>query len=158
MADLNETAVPVSATDLDSMKDQYLTFEIDHEDYGIEIKFVEDIIRMQAITKVPDLPAYIEGITNLRGDLIGVIDVRKRFQKEMKEYDELNCIIVIEYNEFMLGLIVDSVKEVIPIEADNIAPPPSAKLRNYNQYIRNIGKVNQSVKLLLDLDRFLAQE
>jgi purine-binding chemotaxis protein CheW len=142
----------------DAMKDQYLTFEIDGEDYGIEIKFVEDIIRMQTITKVPDMPPFVEGITNLRGDLIGVIDVRKRFQKTPKDFDDLNCIIVIEYNEFKLGLIVDSVKETIAIESDNVVQPPNAKLRYYNQFIRNIGKVGQSVRLLLDLDRLLAQE
>jgi purine-binding chemotaxis protein CheW len=158
MADVNDMAGSVLSGELDTMKDQYLTFEIDNEDYGIEIKYVEDIIRMQAITRVPDLPAFIEGVTNLRGELIGVIDVRKRFQKMQKEYDDLNCIIVIEYNEFKLGLIVDSVKEVIPIESDNITPPPNAKLRYYNQYIRNIGKVGQTVRLLLDLEKFLAQE
>jgi purine-binding chemotaxis protein CheW len=142
----------------DSMKDQYLTFSIDNEDFGIEISYVQNIVRMQPITRVPDMPDYIVGITNLRGDLIGVLDVRKRFQKPPKDYDESNCIIFIEYNEYVLGLIVDSIKATVTIEASDICPPPMAKLNHHNQYIRNIGKVGKTVQLLLDMDRFLAQD
>lgn len=142
----------------DTIKDQYLTFEIDGEDYGIEIAYVKEIIKMQAITKVPEMPDYIEGITNLRGDLIGVLDVRKRFGKMPKEYDEATCIIVIMYSNYTLGMIVDAVKETATIPESNVTPPPNAKLNHHNQFIRNIGKVGKTVKLLLDLERFLAQE
>ena len=143
----------------DSIKDQYLTFEIDGEDYGVEIANVKEIIPIQPITWVPDMPDFIEGITNLRGDLIGVLDVRKRFGKLPKEYDESTCIIVIIHNEYaLLGLIVDAIKETATIQEEQIAPPPSAKLNHINHYIRNIGRVNGSVKLLMDLERFLAQD
>jgi len=146
----------------DSIKDQYLTFEIDNEDYGVGIANVKEVIVMQTITRVPDMPAYIEGITNLRGDLIGVLDVRKRFGKPPKEYDDETCIIVIMHGDFTLGLIVDAVKETATIQEHQIAPPPSAKLARYNQYIKNIGRViipnGEEVKLLLDLDKFLAQD
>jgi purine-binding chemotaxis protein CheW len=144
----------------DSIKDQYLTFEIDGEDYGVEIANVKEIIPISAhpITKVPDMPDFIEGITNLRGDLIGVLDVRKRFGKPPKEYDDATCIIVIMHGDFTLGLIVDAVKETATIQEHNISPPPSAKLSNINYYIRNIGRVGNDVKLLIDLERFLSQE
>ena len=141
----------------DTMKDMFFIFEIDDEDYGVEVANVKEIISMQKITKVPQLPGFIEGITNLRGDLIGVLDVRKRFGKEPKEYDEQTCIVVIVYSGYTLGLIVDGVKATQTIESENVAPPPNAKLNSYNQFIRNIGKVGNSVKLLLDLDRFLEQ-
>jgi purine-binding chemotaxis protein CheW len=142
----------------DSIKDQYLTFEIDGEDYGVEIANVKEVIVMQPITKVPDMPEYIEGITNLRGDLIGVLDVRKRFGKMPKEHDDETCIIVIMYGDFTLGLIVDAVKETATIQEEFISPPPSAKLNHVNHYIRNIGQMGDEVKLLMDLERFLTQD
>lgn len=142
----------------DTIKDQYLTFEIDGEDYGIEIARVQEIIPMQAITKVPEMPDYIEGITNLRGDLIGVLDVRKRFGKPPKEYDEATCIIVLICTDYFLGMIVDAVKETATIPEANIIPPPSVKLSRHNQFIRNIGKMGDEVLLLLDLEKFLAQD
>jgi purine-binding chemotaxis protein CheW len=142
----------------DSIKDQFLTFEIDNEDYGVEIANVKEVIVMQPITRVPDMPDFIEGITNLRGDLIGVLDVRKRFGKPPKEYDAETCIIVIMHGDYTLGLIVDKVKETATIQEHQITPPPSAKLSHVNHYIRNIGKVDNDVKLLMDLERFLAQE
>ncbi|MCL1844443.1 MAG: chemotaxis protein CheW [Defluviitaleaceae bacterium] len=142
----------------DTIKDQYLTFAIEDEDYGVEIAYVKEIIKMQSITKVPDMPNFIEGITNLRGDLIGVLDVRKRFGKPFKEHDEETCIIVIVYGDYTLGMIVDAVQETAIIPEERIAPPPSAKLSYANQFVRNIGKVNDEVKLLLDVERFLAQD
>lgn len=143
----------------DLIKDQYLTFRIEDEDYGVEIACVKEIIKMEAIRKVPEMPMYIEGIINLRGDLIGVLDVRKRFGKPAKEYDEETCIIVIIHEDYgALGIIVDAVQETATIPESKISPPPSAKLSYQNQFIRNLGKVGDDVKLLLDVDRFLAQE
>ena len=142
----------------DAMKDMFFIFEIDGEDYGVEVAYVREIIPMQKITRVPKMPHFIEGITNLRGDLIGVLDIRKRFGKVPKEYDEHTCIVVILYNNYNLGLIVDSVKAALTIKSENVSPPPIAKLNTYNQFIRNIGKVGPSdVKLLLDLEKFLEQ-
>ncbi len=141
----------------DTTKDKYLTFVIDVEEYGIEIANIKEIISVCPITKVPETPSYVEGIINLRGDIIPVIDVRKRFMKEPKEYDELTCIVVIEYGAYTLGLIVDNVREVMHIEEENILPPPSAKLNYYNQFIKNIGRVGDEIKFLMDLDRFLME-
>jgi purine-binding chemotaxis protein CheW len=142
----------------DTIKDQYLTFAIEDEDYGVEIAYVKEIIKMQPITKVPEMPSFIEGIINLRGDLIGVLDVRKRFNKPSKEHDEETCIIVLTYADYTLGIIVDAVQETAIIPEDRITAPPSAKLSYANQFIRNIGKVGDDVKLLLDVERFLAQD
>ena len=142
----------------DLIKDQYLTFAIEDEVYGVEIAYVKEISQMLPITKVPHMPDYIEGIANLRGELIGVIDVRKRFRKTPKEHDEQTCIIIIMNEDYLLGLIVDAVKETATIQSFNISPPPSAKLSYTNNFIRNIGKIGDSVNLLLDLERFLAQD
>jgi purine-binding chemotaxis protein CheW len=142
----------------DTIKDQYLTFAIEDEDYGVEIAYVKEIIKMTPITKVPEMPSFIEGLINLRGDLIGVLDVRKRFGKPSKEHDEETCIIVLNYGEFTLGMIVDAVQETATIPDERISAPPSAKLSYANQFIRNIGKVGAEVKLLMDVERFLAQD
>ena len=139
----------------DTTKDQYLTFEIDGEEYAVGIAYVNEIVNMKPITKVPDTPDYLEGIINVRGDIAPVINVRKRFLKPSEGFDESNCIVFVLYKGYYLGLIADSVKEVIFIEEEFIVPPPSAKLSYHNQFIKSIGKVGTKVKLLLDLDRFL---
>ena len=141
----------------DTIKDMFFIFEIDGEDYGVEVSNVKEIIKVRKIARVPKMPNFIEGITNLRGDLIGVLDVRARFGKPRKPHDEETCIVVIVFNQYTLGLIVDNVKAAQTIPPENVAPPPSAKLNNYNQFIRNIGNVGDGVKLLLDLERFLEQ-
>ena len=155
MAELEEKEI---ITGNDTTKDRYLTFYIDSEEYGLDISSVKEIIEMVPITKVPESPEFVEGIINLRGDIIGVLDVRKRFSKYPKPYDEHTCIVVVDYDEYTLGLIVDSVSEVMTIAEDNISPPPNAKLSHYNQYIRNIGQVENGVVLLLDLEKLLQQE
>jgi len=148
-----------AASAIDTTKDRYMTFNIDSEEYGLEISAVKEIIEMVPITRIPESPEYVEGIINLRGDIIGVLDVRKRFSKVPKPYDAQTCIIVVEHEEYTLGLIVDSVNEVATIAEENIAAPPNAKLNHHNQYIRNIGQLeNNEVILLLDLEKLLQQE
>lgn len=142
----------------ETTKDQYLTFELDNEEYAVGIAYVREITQMQPITKVPETPDYVEGIINVRGDIAPVINVRKRFMKETKPFDESNCIVFVIYKDYYLGLIADAVKEVIFIYEDSIVPPPSAKLSFHNQFVKNIGKVGTKVKLILDLDRFLLQD
>lgn len=144
-----------STIEEDTTKDKYLTFIIDGEDYGIDICYVIEIITVTAITWVPETTDEIKGIINLRGSIIPVIDVRTRFRKEEKPYDELTCIIVIEYEEYTVGLIVDTVNEVLHIPEEFISSPPNAKLKYQNKFIKNIGRVGEDVQLLLDVDKFL---
>lgn len=139
------------------IKDQYLTFEIDKEDYGISIENIKEIISITAITEVPHTEDYIKGIINLRGDILPVIDIRRRFLKQERPYDELTCIVIVEYKSYVLGLIVDQVKEVFFINDKNIETPPNAKLKFENQFIKNIGRVDEDIKLILDIDRLLIE-
>ena len=140
----------------DTTRDKFLTFMVDSEEYGIEIAKIREIISITKITKVPESPDYVKGIINLRGDIVPVLDVRTRFGKPTKTHDALTCIVVIEYSDYKIGLIVDSVNEVTYIDERNILPPPSSKINYYNQFVRNIGLIGESVKLLLDLDRLMA--
>lgn len=139
----------------DTTKDKYLTFEIDNEEYGVDISNVIEIITMSAITWVPETPDFLKGLINLRGSIIPVIDARLRFKKPEKEYDSLTCIIVIEYENYTVGVIVDTVNEVMHIPEESVSLPPNAKLKYQNKFIKSIGKVGSDVQLLLDVDKFL---
>ena len=138
----------------DTQKGKFLTFCIGNEFYGIEISYVTEIIGLQSITEIPEMPTYIKGIINLRGKIIPVMDVRLRFRKPFREYNDRTCIVVIDIKEVPMGLIVDSVSEVISISNEEIVIPPTMT-KEGNKYIKGIGKVGNEVKLLLDSDRLL---
>ena len=139
----------------DTQKDRYLTFVLGEECYGIEIKYVTEIIGMHAIAVIPEIPDYVKGIINLRGKIIPVIDVRIRFKKEVKSYNDRTCVIVVDINDLSIGLIVDSVAEVLTIPEQEIVDPPRINKGVNNRYIKKIGKVGNEVKLLLDCDKLL---
>lgn len=141
----------------DTQKGKYLTFSLGSETYGIEIKHVTEIIGIQPVTEVPELPEYIGGIINLRGKIIPVMDVRLRFKKAFREYNDRTCIIVIDIGDISIGLIVDSVSEVLAIPEEDIVPPPEINKGLGNRYIKAIGKVGNDVKLLLNCDKLLEE-
>jgi len=142
----------------DTQRGKFLTFSIGKEAYGFEIKYVTEIIGIQDITEVPELPVYVKGIINLRGKIIPVMDVRLRFKKEPLDYNDRTCIVVIDIHDISIGLIVDHVAEVLVISEENIVAPPTLKTGFHNRYIKGIGKVGSEVKLLLDCDKLLNDE
>jgi purine-binding chemotaxis protein CheW len=139
----------------DTQKGKFLTFCLGKEVYVIEIKFVTEIIGVQPITEVPELPGYVKGIINLRGKIVPVIDVRLRFKKEPVEYDDRTCIIVVEAAEGSVGLIVDNVAEVLSIPDEDIIPPPDISRGSENKYLKAIGKVGEEVKLILECEKLM---
>ena len=143
--------------DHDSMDGMYLTFELATEGYGLEIRNVIEIIGIQAVTKVPDMPSHVIGVLNLRGKVIPIIDVRLRFNLELREYDERTCIIVVDVDGNSVGLVVDKVNEVVDIPATSIEPAPSAG-RDGARYIQGLGKLDQQVKILLDTRALITDE
>jgi len=138
----------------DTQKGKFLTFTLGNEFYGIEIMHVTEIIGIQVITEVPELPEYIRGIINLRGKIIPVMDVRLRFKKPFREYNDRTCIIVVDIKDISIGLIVDCVSEVLSIPDGEIVPPPDVS-KGGNKYIKAIGKVGNEVKLLLNCTKLL---
>jgi len=142
----------------DTQKDKFLTFSMGRESYGIEIQYVTEIIGIQAITEVPELPSYVKGIINLRGKIVPVMDVRLRFKKEPREYNDRTCVIVIDIGDLSIGLIVDSVSEVLTIPEQDIEEPPQMNKGLNNRYIKNIGKVGNDIKLLLDCEKLLTDD
>ena len=146
--------IDINDIEEDTQKGKYLTFVLDNESYGIGINNVTEIIGIQPITLIPELPDYIKGIINLRGKIIPVMDVRLRFKKSFREYNDRTCIIVVDINDLSIGLIVDSVSEVLIILDQDIVPPPNLN-KVSNKYIRGIGKVDKEVRLILDCDKLI---
>lgn len=150
--------VQTNSSDLADDKKKYLIFQLGNESYGLEIFHVNEIIGVQTITEVPEQPNYIKGIINLRGKIIPVLDVRIRFKKQERAYDERTCIIVVDVMAFHVGLIIDRVVEVVDIPINNISPPPKLAGDYKNRYISGIGRIGQEVKLLLDCSKLLLDE
>jgi len=142
----------------DTQKNRFLTFSLDKETYGVEIKYVIEIIGIQTITEIPELPEYIKGIINLRGKIIPVMDVRLRFKKDPLEYNDRTCVIIVDMNEILIGLIVDKVAEVVRIAEEDIIEPPKINKEIKNIYIKNIGRIGDNVKLLLDCEKLLTED
>ena len=157
-ADKNLLEELLDDEDEDTQRDRYLTFRLGKEDYGIEIAHVTEIVGIQKITEVPDMPGFVKGVINLRGQVIPVIDVRVRFGMEPREYDDRTCVIVVKVRETSIGLIVDTVSEVREIPADNVSPPPKASTGTSGRYILGLGKVGDEVKILLDVQKLLFED
>ena len=154
---MTETAEQIMEME-DTQHGRFLTFSLGKEVFGIEISYVTEIIGIQPITEVPEVPSYVRGIINLRGKIIPVIDVRLKFHKALVEYNDRTCIIVIDIQEVSIGLIVDNVAEVLSIGDEEIVPPPDYKTGFQNRYIKGIGKVANEIKLLLNCDKLLKDE
>ena len=144
----------------DTQKGKYVTFKSGNEYFGLKIQYVNEIIGFQEITAVPESEEYIKGLINLRGKIIPVIDVRLRFKQEPFEYTDRTCIIVINVNQLVVGLIVEKIAEVVEIQEENILPAPTIGKadKSQNKYVYGIGKVGDQVTLLLDPDRLLNDE
>ncbi|MCL2753671.1 MAG: chemotaxis protein CheW [Defluviitaleaceae bacterium] len=142
-------------TAADITRNLYLSFVIEDEQYAVEISSIKEIIGVVPITVVPQTEKYIKGIINLRGDIIPVIDMRLRFMKPEIEYDDQTCIVVVLYEDYILGLIVDRIIGVYTLEDGMISSPPNSKLSYANQFVKNIGRKDEGIMLLLDLEKIL---
>ena len=138
---------------------KYLTFVLENEEYGIRIQNVREIIGMMDITSVPNSPDFIKGVINLRGKVIPIVDLRTRFGMTASETTDRTCIIVVEINRdearIVIGLVVDSVSEVLAIKGEDIEETPSFGTRLDTRYILGMAKQDGGVKILLDIDRVL---
>jgi purine-binding chemotaxis protein CheW len=138
---------------------KYLTFALGSEEYGLEILKVREIIGYMDITAVPRTPAHVRGVINLRGQVISVTDLRKRFGMPAVEKTDQTCIIVVEIQSegrrMSMGIVVDRVSEVLNIPAANIEDAPSFGANIDTSFILGMGKIGHSVKMLLDIDKVL---
>ncbi|MBF0469405.1 MAG: purine-binding chemotaxis protein CheW [Desulfamplus sp.] len=145
---------------LNQREGKYLTFSLAGEEYGISILQVKEIIGMMPITLVPRTPDFVKGVINLRGKVIPVIDLRLRFSMTEGQYTERTCIVVVEittdHGEMIIGIVVDSVSEVLGIKEENIEDSPSFGTNLDSEYILGMAKLEGGVKILLDIDKVLS--
>jgi purine-binding chemotaxis protein CheW len=138
---------------------EVLFFTLDDTVYGIEIKYINEIIGIEDITIVPKIPSHVKGVINIRGKVVPVISIRNRFGMEEIPTDDRTCIIVIEFDDGnQVGIIVDRVQEVVVVKSEYISRTPDYKNVNANRYIKNIIEINDDVKLLLDCDKLILDD
>jgi Chemotaxis signal transduction protein len=137
---------------------QLVTFSIGEEEFGVDILKVQEIIRTMEITKVPRAEVFVEGVINLRGKVIPIIDLRRRFGLATRPHDKHTRIIVIEIVDMIVGFVVDSVSEVLRIPTSTVEPPPPVVGGVGSDYISGVGKLEDKLLILLDLDKLLSRE
>lgn len=137
---------------------QLVSFKIGEEEFGVEILKVQEINRMLSITKVPNAPSFVEGVVNLRGKVIPIIDLRSRLNMEKKESDSKTRIVVVEIDGKIVGFIVDEVSEVLRIPRNITEAPPTVVAGIDSDYITAVGKLEDRLLILLDLDKVLKSD
>lgn len=137
---------------------QVVSFNLRGEEYAVEITKVKEIILLEGVTKVPQMPGFIEGIINLRGTVIPVIDLRKRFGLPSPEADDHTRIVVTRMGNRIVGLIVDSVSQVMKIPQANIQPPPDTIAGLAGEYLTGVGKVDERLIILLDIEKIMSAD
>jgi purine-binding chemotaxis protein CheW len=139
-------------------EEQLVTFSLGSEEFGVDIMLVQEIIRIPPITRVPKAPNYVEGVINLRGNVIPVISLRTRFNMTRVADTDLSRIIVLQVQAKVFGIRVDAVTEVLRIDSEAIEPPPPIALGMDSQYIRGVGKIGERLLILLELDQIMGGE
>lgn len=137
---------------------QLVTFRLENEEFGVNILRVQEIMRMMNITRIPNAPHFVEGVINLRGKIIPIVDLRKRLGFKNKDWDAKTRIIVVELDGLTIGFIVDSVSEVLRIPENTIEPPPSFVSGIESEYIEGVGKIGERLLLMLELRKVLTEK
>jgi purine-binding chemotaxis protein CheW len=137
---------------------QYLTFTLGAEEYGIEILKVQEIKGYSAITHIPNAPPHVKGVMNLRGTVIPVVDLRRKFSMEMVEFNKFSVIIVVMVGEKVAGLVVDAVSDVLDIDSASVRPAPDFGSRADTRFIRGVASMGEKLVVLLDVDRLVTEE
>ena len=155
-------AQPIAAEAASQRQGKYLVFHLDREEFGVHVLKVREIMGLQEITAVPQTPDFVKGVINLRGKVIPVIDLRRKFRLESAEYTARTCIIVLQVHSdggsMMVGVIVDGVNEVLTLQESEIEDTPDFGDQMRLPYILGMAKVKGKVKILLDIDRVLSQQ
>jgi len=137
---------------------QYVTFLIGGEVYGVEVLRVQEIIGMTKVTQVPNSMHFMKGVINLRGTVVPVVDMRLRFTMDEKDYDNFTVILIVEVKGTMIGMIVDSVSDVVNIPVKDIQDTPHFSASIRTDYIKGIGRIEEDLVIVLDVDKILSHE
>ena len=141
-----------------NVEGKYLTFFLSNEEYGLEILKVREIISVMEITSVPQTPDFIKGVINLRGKVIPVVDLRLKFGMTEIEYTKETCTIVVDVQGLQMGIVVDTVSEVLDIAESDIEPPPAFGSTIKTDFILGMGKVKGEIKILLSIEKILSAQ
>jgi Chemotaxis signal transduction protein len=139
-------------------EEQLVTFSLGTEEFGVDIMLVQEIIRIPPITRVPKAPSFVEGVINLRGNVIPVVSLRSRFGMERVDETELSRIVVLQIQGKVFGIRVDAVTEVLRLDSEGIEPPPQVTMGMDSQFIRGVGKIGERLLILLDLTHIMGGE
>lgn len=142
----------------DTQKGVFLTFYLGDEQFGLPITNVIEIVGVLPINEIPEAPEYIKGISNLRGEVIPIMDARLRFKKNLIEYTDKTCLIVTKIQESLIGLIVDGVSEVKYIPEEGIVDNPMINSANSNKYIKKIARLENEMILILETEQLISKE
>ncbi len=153
-----EAKTATQIEEADRKEGKYLTFVLCEEEYGLEILKVREIIGLLDVTPVPQTPVFVKGVINLRGKVIPVVDLRLKFGMPPTDYTKETCIIVVDVDTLLMGIIVDTVSEVLEIKENEIEPPPSFGQKVNTKFILGMGKIKGKVKILLHIDKVLSSE
>ena len=134
---------------------RYLLFQLENEQYGINIDYIVEIIGIQDITHLPGMPRFVRGLINLRGKIIPVVDAREKFGKQKALYNDKTCIVVLQVDEIVVGLVVDTISDVISVNENVLEDAPKIGKIKTNKYISNIAKIDNEVKLLMDCEKLI---
>ncbi|HUJ77351.1 MAG TPA: chemotaxis protein CheW [bacterium] len=137
---------------------QFISFSVGDEEYGLELLRVKEVIRVREITWLPKAPSFVKGIINLRGDVIPIIDLRDKFGLESREQTAQTRVIVVEVEGRLMGMVVDSASQVVRIPADQIEPPPPVMGGLSQDFINGVGKLDDKLIILLNVDAILNSE
>lgn len=156
MAEMSEKTA-AAAAQIDTGQ-EYVTFTLNEELYAFDALNVQEITELTSVTKVPHLPAYLKGVINLRGTIIPVVDLKQKFGMVTGEYKKHTCIIVTEYSRGVMGLIVDTVSDIINMAPQDISASPDFGTRINTEFIAGMSKVGDNLVLVLDVDKVLTDE
>ncbi len=146
------------AVDESNAVTQWVTFRLADETYGVNVMQVQEVLRMTEIAPVPGAPSYVLGIINLRGNVVTVMDTRQRFALPQKESDDATRIVIIEAGEQVVGILVDSVAEVVYLQPSDIESAPNVGNEESSRYIQGVANRDEGLLILVDLDRLLTDE
>ena len=139
--------------------EQVVVFKLGEEEYGVNVTFVKEIDRVQAITRVPRAPDFLEGVINLRGHIIAIIDLRKRFALEPKAYDKKTRIMVLEFADILVGIVVDSVQDVVRVPVEDIEATPEVVAQQLEgNFLKGVAKLDERLVMLLDVQDLLTKK
>ncbi|TGN19188.1 chemotaxis protein CheW [Leptospira idonii] len=142
----------------DTMENLYLTFSLDNKDYAFEVRHLVEILALPPITTIPGTISFLKGVINLRGKVIPVLDMRLRFLMEPIAYHDRTCVLLVQWEDLVIGLIVDKVNEVTRILKDHIDPAPKIGDSLASRFITATGRIGDEVKIIIDITKILSDD